>query len=279
MASRRLFREVSPIPKRLIDTLREGLAPDVIRRQGARGELPVPPAEAIEILAFLAVTADPETSRQALTTLRACNGADLERVLSDPSTPAEVVDVALRHLVETQEGLAEALARNPAFASDEVAGLWEAVVSENQPKATDAPDEKRETLLQKIARMKPAQRIKLALLGSAEERMVLIRDPNRAVRRSVLESPKLSDSEVEAFTAMKNTKEEVLRIIAQKRNLLKNATVIRNLVTNPRSPVDVSLPLIKHLRDRELKLLTTDKNIPEAVRASAVRLYLKRTQR
>jgi hypothetical protein len=98
------------------------------------------------------------------------------------------------------------------------------------------------------------------------------------VVRSVIQSPKLSDSEIEFFAAMRNVQEEVLRIIAKNRVFIKNPGVIRALVFNPRSPIDVSLPLIKLLKDRDLKLLTIDKNVPDAVRTSAVRLYVTRTE-
>jgi len=73
--------------------------------------------------------------------------------------------------------------------------------------------------------------------------------------------------------------EEVLRLISKNRVFIKNPVVIRALVFNPRSPIDVSLPLIKLLKDRDLKLLTIDKNVPDPVRNSAVRLYLTRTQK
>jgi hypothetical protein len=115
-------------------------------------------------------------------------------------------------------------------------------------------------------------------MGSQDERLILIRDSNRVVVRTVIQSPKLSDSEVESFAAMRNVQEEVLRIISKNRVFMKNPTVIRALVFNPRSPIDVSLPLIKLLKDRELKLLTIDKNVPDAVRNSAVRLHSTRTR-
>ena len=139
-------------------------------------------------------------------------------------------------------------------------------------------DRSHETLLQRIARMSVPQKVRRALVGSQEERLVLIRDSNRVVVQSVIQSPKLSDSEIESFATMRNVQEEVLRIISKNRAFMKNPVVIRALVFNPRSPIDVSLPLIKLLKDRDLKLLTIDKNVPDTVRNSAVRLYLTRAQ-
>ena len=48
--------------------------------------------------------------------------------------------------------------------------------------------------------------------------MALIRDPCRVVQRGVLQSPKLSEREVESFASMTSLTEEILRVIALKRN-------------------------------------------------------------
>jgi len=60
------------------------------------------------------------------------------------------------------------------------------------------------SILQKIGRMRGGERIKLAVRGNREERMVLIRDRSKLVSLAVLESPKVNDAEMETFAAMKN---------------------------------------------------------------------------
>jgi hypothetical protein len=58
------------------------------------------------------------------------------------------------------------------------------------------PDvKKRTTLLQRMATMNIVQRIQLAVKGGREDRMLLIRDPNKIVQRGVLQSPRLTDLE------------------------------------------------------------------------------------
>jgi hypothetical protein len=141
---------------------------------------------------------------------------------------------------------------------------------------TDDGDEKRETLLQKLGRLTPVQKICRAFLGSQEERFILIRDANKAVARSVLHSPKISDSEIEVYASLKSVTDEVLRHITTNRRFMKNYTVVRNLAGNPKAPIDVSLPLIKRLNDRDLKLFSMDKNIPDTVRTTAAKLTLAR---
>jgi hypothetical protein len=139
---------------------------------------------------------------------------------------------------------------------------------------TDAePDpEKRQTLLQQLSGMNVVQRLTLALKGGRTERMALIRDPNKMVQRAVLQSPRLTEQEVENFSAMTNVTDEVLRAISLNRNFVKNYSIVRNLVNNPKTPIDISLHLLQRLITPDLKKLTMNKNVPETVRTLATKM-------
>ena len=113
--------------------------------------------------------------------------------------------------------------------------------------AKPVADGKRLNALQKINRLDVKGRIQLALKGNKEERSLLIRDGTKVVALAVLEAPKLSDGEVEKFASQKNVLEAVLRQIPLKRRFMKNYKVVRNLVANPRTPLDLGLGLMKHL--------------------------------
>jgi hypothetical protein len=112
-------------------------------------------------------------------------------------------------------------------------------------------------------------RIKMAMLGTREQRAILVRDPNRVVSAAVLSSPKLSDTEVENFARMSNVTVDVLRIIGTNRAWLRNYTVIAALVRNARTPPGISLGLVPRLQERDVKSLAVDRNLPEAVRLAA----------
>jgi len=150
--------------------------------------------------------------------------------------------------------------------------------TEMQEAAADAePDPvKRETLMQKVAHMNVVQRLTLALKGGRTERMLLIRDPNKLVQRCVLQSPRLTDTEVEAFASMTNLTGEILRSISLTRVFMKNYSVVRNLVNNPKTPLDVSLHLFPRLTATDLVKLTANKNVPETLRSAAIKLNRKR---
>jgi len=132
---------------------------------------------------------------------------------------------------------------------------------------------KRDNAVQKINRLDIKGRIQLALKGNKEERSLLIRDGTKVVALAVLEAPKLSDGEVEKFASQKNVLESVLRAIPLKRRFMKNYGVVRNLVGNPRTPLDLGLGLMKHLLTQDLKNLSANKEVSETIRKLALKMY------
>jgi hypothetical protein len=131
----------------------------------------------------------------------------------------------------------------------------------------------RENALQKINRLDVKGRIQLALKGNKEERSLLIRDGTKVVALAVLEAPKLSDGEVEKIASQKNVLESVLRQIPLKRRFMKNYKVVRNLVSNPRTPLDLGLGLMKNLLITDLKNISANKEVSETIRKLALKMY------
>ena len=149
----------------------------------------------------------------------------------------------------------------------------EAVAQPHEPAPADVSDEKKLTLLQRIGRMTASERVKAAFTGGREERAVLVRDAARVVQNAVLASPKLTDPEVEVFAAAKNVHDNVLREIARNRRFMKNYSVVRNLVQNPKTPLDIALPLVKMLMVFDLKALQRSRNVSETIRSLAAKYY------
>ena len=157
--------------------------------------------------------------------------------------------------VQTAAGSTAAAAAKPALA---------------QP-ASNGPE--RKNTLQKINSLDVKGRIQLALKGNKEERSILIRDGTKVVALAVLEAPKLADGEVEKFASQKNVLEAVLRQIPLKRRFMKNYIVVRNLVANPRTPLDLGLGLMKNLLIADLKNLSANKEVSETIRKLALKMY------
>lgn len=149
---------------------------------------------------------------------------------------------------------------------------------ESAAKEVEPSVEKRQTFLQKVTQLTVLEKIKLALMGNREERIFLIRDPNKMVQRAVLQSPRLTDQEVESFATMTSLTSEVLRVIGAHRNFVKNYAVVRNLVGNSKTPIETTLHLLPRLTLQDLRLLTTNKNIPQLLRTTAIKLYKQRTE-
>ena len=249
--------------------------------------------EKIEILSVLSVDQDEELRKTAFQTLQDWDRGELCQLLSDGATPWAVIDFLANHVVPGHKELIDALMQNPGVPPDLVdwvqhasASVTEVAPPPNVTPETPGEDEgehgkkdpDRQTLLQRINSMTPAEKIKAALTGNQEERLVLIKDSNKLVARAVLGSPKLSDAEVEGFASMKNVTEEVLRQIAMNRAFMKRYTVAVALVNNPRTPLDVTLPLINRLNERDLKNLSMNKNVPETLRGLAAKLYKQKKE-
>ena len=175
----------------------------------------------------------------------------LELLVNDAD--AEVARAAAASLQTMTKGAA----RDPDAAPPESAS------PEAPPGGDEAPT------LQTIAAMSPAQRLALAMRGTREERVILIRDPNRIVAAAVLSSPKLTESEVEHIAKMANVSEDVLRIIGNTRAWAKNYSIVAALTKNAKTPVAVSLNLLGRLHEKEVKSLAADRNIPEVIRLAA----------
>jgi hypothetical protein len=136
-----------------------------------------------------------------------------------------------------------------------------------------AGEPKRENALQKINKLDVKGRIQLALKGNKEERSLLIRDGTKVVALAVLEGSKLADGEVEKFASQKNVLEAVLRQIPLKRRFMKNYIVVRNLVANPRTPLDLGLSLMKNILIKDLKNISGNKEVSETIRNLAGKMY------
>jgi hypothetical protein len=158
----------------------------------------------------------------------------------------------------------------------------QAAVTAKAAKAKKHPalgEGKRDSTLQKIAKLDIKGRIALAMRGNKEDRTILIRDSTKLVALAVLESPKITDAEVEKIALQKNVLESVLRAIPMKRKFAKNYNIMRNLVYNPRTPLDASLGLMKQLLTRDLKNLSENKEVSETVRRTATRMFKQKLEK
>lgn len=239
----------------LLDTFKRGEASRELKLLAAQAAVALRAPEQLELLVMLAGDADPEVVQTAANTLA--------------SVPAEKLSAALAGDVsaETRAHFA-AKGIEPAG----TAPTGDEPLVDASPAVEEAPaDEEQQSALQRIANLNVANRIALAMKGNREERAILIRDPNRIVTAAVLSSPKMTETEAAAIAKMQNVSEDVLRTIAKNRAWLKNYAVILAVVKNPKTPVALSINLMARLGEKDLKLLSSDRNVPDALRMQARR--------
>jgi hypothetical protein len=127
------------------------------------------------------------------------------------------------------------------------------------------------TLTQRVMRLRTNQKILLASKGGKEERTLLIRESNRLIQVAVIRSGRITEGEVSYIAQMRTVHDEVLRIISMNREWMKKYTIVKNLVQNPRTPLPIAMSHLKLIREFDLKLMSTDRNVAEAIRREAKR--------
>lgn len=206
------------------------------------------------------------------------NAAELEKEKDKPFQPIGAIHDAFGEAaIETGAPAAEANAT--AVEAKREHHKADAAAVPVKKHAHPPPVERRDSALQKISRLDIKGRIALAMRGSKEERSILIRDGTKLVALAVLDSPKVTDGEVEGFAQQKNVLEAVLRTIPLKRKFAKNYSIMRNLVYNPRTPLDLSLTLVKNMLVSDLKNLSGNKEVSETIRKVALRMFKQKMEK
>ena len=128
------------------------------------------------------------------------------------------------------------------------------------------------SLIRRVMYMNTRARMKLAVKGDREARGILIRDSNKIVSSAVINNPRITDHEVENIAAMRTVADEVLRLIALNRTWARSYSIIHNLARNPRTPIPTVLNILPRIRTKDLKNLSQNRNVSEAIRRQAFRL-------
>jgi hypothetical protein len=137
--------------------------------------------------------------------------------------------------------------------------------AENQKASEDAKE-------LPIHELNVAQKIRLATLGNALARNILIRDPIKVVAVATINSPGVTDNEVIKWSANRTLTDEVIRVIANTKEWLKIHQIKINLVNNAKCPLPVSMRLLPFLNDKDLARLQRSKAVPSALVAQARKL-------
>jgi hypothetical protein len=243
----------------LLDCFKRGEVPRDVRLLAARGAFAPRAQEQLALLVLLAKDGDREISGIAITTIDRLPPDPLAQFIARSDTPDDVRTFFVTRGVKPSR---PSPSDDPLVPGEEVGA--EGNVIESAGKEDD--DRKAVAILNSLS---VPQRLKMALKGTREQRSVLVRDPNRMVSAAVLSSPKLTDTEVESFARMGNVSEDVLRTIGMTRAWTQNYTVCSALIRNAKTPLAISMQLLPRMNDRDVKILVTDRNVPEGLRIAA----------
>ena len=239
----------------LLEFFKRGEVAADVTLLAAQGALAPRAPEQLGLLVLLVSDPDPEIASTAEKTLQAISREAIAAFLARPDAPSELKTFFATRGIEPG-----------AAALDN-----EAALIDTSPKTGEVDDDKddEKTALQRLQSMNVPQKVQRATKGSREERAILIRDPNKMIALAVLSSPKLTISEIEAFARAGNVGEDCLRVIAMTRAWMKNYNVVAALTRNPKTPIALSMNLLPRLTEKDLRTLSTDRNVPDVLRVSA----------
>jgi hypothetical protein len=147
------------------------------------------------------------------------------------------------------------------------------LTEEFEEEEEEVVEEKKKDLYHRIQGMNVGKKIKLALLGNKEARMILIKDSNKIVASSVVKSPKITDGEVIAIANMRTVYDEIIRIIARTSQWTRHYSVQVALANNPKTPFPVALKFARALNLADLDKLSKNKNVPSQLSKIAKSMF------
>lgn len=244
----------------MLDFFRRGEVARDVRMMAAQGAIAPRPLEQLGILMVLTGDSDTEIRETAERTLQMLPVDLLASFIARSDIPTEMREFFYKRGVPAGATPAPD-SEEPLLDTDET-GLGFDTIEGTE-------EEKQLTFQQRLANMTVPEKVKCATKGTREMRSILIRDPNRMVAAAVLSCPKVNDAEVESFAKMGNVSEEILRTIATSRAWTKNYGTLLALCKNSKTPVAMSMTLMVRLNESDVKKLSTDRNVPEALRVAA----------
>ena len=247
----------------MLDFFRRGEVARDVRMLAAQGSIAPRPLEQLGLLMLLTSDQDADIRQTAENTLQQLPPHSIADFIARADTPTELREFFIGRGIQPSN--------TPAPDYEEPSGID----ADDSGLLAGPEEQKQATFQERLSTMTVPEKMKCATKGTREMRAILIRDPNRMVAAAVLSCPKVNDAEVEAFAKMGNVSEEILRTIANSRAWTKSYTVVLALVKNSKTPVAISMNLMQRLNPADVKKLSTDRNVPEALRVAARKKVVK----
>jgi hypothetical protein len=196
----------------------------------------------------------------------------IELLIEDVSDPSVFEEIAKANMKRPE--ILKLLLDNPSTPEtvrQQVAEVLQVPVETTHgiEKVKKTPEVRTHSIYQKTQGLSFSEKRLLALRGGKEVRSILLKDPNKEISLTVLDNPKITETEVELVAKSRSSPDEAIRKIIKKREWMKKYSIVLAIVSNPKTPAGVGIPLLSGLKTKDLASLEKNKNISEAIRSTA----------
>jgi hypothetical protein len=274
-------------------------APRETKLQAARGEIAFSDGDLVTLLYFLAHDTDTEVRTAAVNTLRAMPESRVIAVADSAGVHPKILDMLARLHYPKQAIVAKLLSHPSIDAlTGEFLGAKQAEMAANAtppplPDREEEPvddageageeieevDEESEDFQSKYQlsmKMDVSEKMKFALTGDKEWRMLMIKDANKLVSSSVVKNPRISEAEILAIVSTTIQHDEIMRIICNNKEWVKNYPIRKALVLNCKTPLPLALRFMATLTDKDIAALAKSKNVATVISTQARRQLLNK---
>ncbi|MDD2320377.1 MAG: hypothetical protein PHO83_10025 [Geobacteraceae bacterium] len=279
--------------------------PDTPREEklkAARGEAGLLPADVPVVQYFLTRDPDPEIKTEAVSGLEGLSEQLLLEICSDPSIHPRILQLlatlhgkktAVAKIIllnpaadaQTQACLAQMAGQSPDDTGangdqDQVAGqsaLAEGEIDEiAEEEQEDDAEEEFKSNYQLAMEMGISEKIKMALTGDKEWRMLLVKDKNKMVSGSVIKNPRITEGEILTISKCQLNNDDILREICINKDWTKNYQIRKALIENSKTPLHFTLRFLGGLTNKDLGLLSKSKNVSSVISTQARRMIMNK---
>ena len=189
---------------------------------------------------------------------------DLLRMLDGPA-------IGLALIFEDASSVQSTLAKWSEASGQEEAEEESPVIESSWRVPQAKPEEKSQTLYDRIKGMSVSDKRHLARHGGRAERLILMKDVIKDIHTLVIQNTRITLDEVRYMAAFPQTNPEVLVMISKSREWTQNPGILTALVRNPKTPATISVRILDRLPEAEVRRLAKSNSAPRAVSEAARR--------
>lgn len=224
------------------------------------------PGERVTLLFFLCYDKSQEIKTAALSAIKGLPISLVADVYADSGTHPKLKELLARIYPLSA---AEEAEREPVAESEED-------LEEEPEEEPEEEDEAYQSKYQLAQSMGVGDKIKVALTGDKEWRSLLIKDSNKLVNSAVVKNPRITEPEILTISKSVVQNDEILRIICQNKEWVKNPAIRKALVLNNKTPLPVAIRFMGFLSEKDLSGMAKSKNISSVLVNNARRMLASR---